>query len=112
MKSNKMTSVPPGYVVLEVRIPRRGDVKAKVVRDGLTHCGEGDEKRLIDGVLNGPLSGFGNNLGKTVGQGRTGEYWDQVKPKVPQAPLAETPEDNSIYGPKTEEKQLDEGFGV
>lgn len=108
-------NIPPGYVVLEVRIPRNGPVKAKIVREGASQCAEGDEKRLIDGVLNGPLPGFGNQLGTTVGQGRTGEYWKQVAPKVPDLKQPATPEDEegrSVFGPKTQEKELDQGYGV
>ena len=108
------TNVPPGYVVLEVRIPRNGPIKAKIVRDGKSQCAEGDEKRLIDGVLNGPLPGMGHQLGKTVGQGRTNDYWEQVKPKVPelQQPQKEEEFGSSVFGPKTPEKELDQGFGV
>ena len=107
-------NVPPGYVMVEVRIPREGPVKAKIVREGGSTCAEGDDRRLIDGVLNGPLPGFGNALGKTVGQGRTQEYWKQVQPKVPilQAPQEEEEQGQSIFGPKTEEKELDQGYGV
>lgn len=106
-----MKTIPPGYVLLEVRIPRRGPVKAEIIRGGGSTCGENDDKRLIDGVLNGPLSGFGSSLGNTVSQGRTSEYFKQVAPKVPELQIPDE-EDGSIFGPKTQEKELDQGYGV
>ena len=106
-------NVPPGYVILEVRIPRKGPAKTKIIREGASQCAEGDDKRLIDGVLNGALPGFGSQLGKTVGQGRTNDYWEQVKPKVPEVTQPTTPdEDKSVFGPKTQDKELDQGYGV
>ena len=112
MKITKTAAnIPPGYVVLEVRIPRRGPIKTKIIREGGSQCAENDDKRLIDGVLNGPLPGFGQELGKTVAQGRTGEYWKQVAPKVPELQKPEE-EEESVFGPKTEEKELDQGYGV
>ena len=106
-----MSNVPQGYVILEVRVPRSGDVKTQLIREGGSRCADGDDKRLIDGVLNGNLPGFGHNLGETVGRGRTKDYWEQVKPKVPI--IQSNPQDeDSIFVPGGREKQLDQGYGV
>lgn len=108
----KNLTIPNGYVVLEVRIPRKGAVETKIIRDGATSCSEGDDKRLIDGVINGPIEGMGGKLGQTVDQGRTDDYWQKIKQPIIQNLPSEENDGGSFFGPKSPEKKLDQGYGV
>jgi hypothetical protein len=111
--ANQTMSVPPGCVKVRVRIDKQGNFKREIIREGQTICESGDDKKLLDDLLNLQIPGYFGKFGTVTERGKTAEAYEQSRPKV--APIADTPEEEEEFGttsPQTPQKKLDQGYGV
>lgn len=110
MKIIRLAQVPSGFVKIEVRIKGNGTFERKIIREGKTTCKEGDEKRLLEDLLNIKVPGFFGTFGQVGEAGRTQEYWEQTKVKVPATPS--TPEEEEEAPRQAPQRRMDQGYGV
>ena len=99
--------IPDGFIKIQLKIDKKGNFKRQLIREGKSVCKLGDDKSLLDDLLNVEIPGFIGKFGEVDDNGKTQEYYEQTRPKV--SPIKHDEEEFKVNKPQ---RKLDQGYGV
>lgn len=101
-------TVPDGFIKIQLKIDKNGNFKRQLIRDGKSVCKSGDDKSLLEDLLNAEIPGFVGKFGEVDDHGKTQEYYEQTRVKTSN-PAKLDEEEFKINKPQ---RKLDQGYGV
>lgn len=101
--------IPDGFVKIRIKINKQGQFEREIVREGKSTCKAGDDKRLLDDLLNTEVQGYIGSFGDVEDAGHTKEFqWPSVNP----VPAAAVPEEEEQMGAQPQQPQRQREYGV
>jgi len=76
-------AIPEGYVDIEIRIHKDGTFERKIIREGKSVCKKGDEKSIIEDLLNMKVEGFEGDFGSVTKTEYTKDHWEAERVEIP-----------------------------
>ena len=78
--------IPDGYVDIEIRIKPDGSFERKIIREGKSVCKKGDEKSILEDLMNIKVDGFDGDFGEVTETKNTKDHWEsqRIEPSTSQ----------------------------
>ena len=75
--------IPDGYVDIEIRIKQDGSFERKIIREGKSICKSGDEKSILEDLMNIKVDGFEGDFGEVTETKNTKDHWESQRIETP-----------------------------